>query len=61
VKPVLEINPEHALIGRIRDAQDADFDDWAQVLLDQAMLAEGAQITDPAAFVKRMNHLLLKA
>jgi molecular chaperone HtpG len=61
VKPVLEINPEHALIGRIREAQDADFDDWAQVLLDQAMLAEGAQITDPAAFVKRMNHLLLKA
>jgi molecular chaperone HtpG len=61
VKPVLEINPEHALIARIRDAQDADFDDWAQVLLDQAMLAEGAQISDPAAFVKRMNHLLLKA
>jgi molecular chaperone HtpG len=61
VKPVLEINPEHPLIGRIRDAADADFDDWALVLLDQAMLAEGAQIADPAAFVKRMNHLLLQA
>jgi len=61
VKPVLEINPEHALIARIRDASDADFDQWALLLLDQAMLAEGAQITDPAAFVKRMNQLLLKS
>jgi molecular chaperone HtpG len=61
VKPVLEINPEHALIARIRDAKDDEFGDWAKLLLDQAMLAEGAQIADPAAFVKRMNALLLKA
>jgi len=60
VKPVLEINPEHALITRIRDASDEDFEQWALLLLDQAMLAEGAQIADPAAFVKRMNALLLK-
>ena len=61
VKPVLEINPEHALIGRIGKASDEEFGDWASLLLDQAMLAEGAQIADPAAFVKRMNALLLKA
>ncbi|ARP93381.1 molecular chaperone HtpG [Bordetella genomosp. 13] len=60
VKPVLEINPEHALVGRIRSASDEEFADWAHLLLDQAMLAEGAQIADPAAFVKRMNALLLK-
>lgn len=61
VKPVLEINPEHALVVRIRDAGESDFGDWARLLLDQALLAEGAQIADPAAFVKRMNALLLKA
>ncbi|AIW94129.1 molecular chaperone HtpG [Bordetella pertussis] len=61
VKPVLEINPDHALVARIRDASDAEFGDWAALLLDQALLAEGAQIADPAAFVKRLNGLLLKA
>ncbi|MEO6958358.1 MAG: molecular chaperone HtpG, partial [Burkholderiaceae bacterium] len=59
VKPILEINPEHALIGRMKEASDADFGEWALLLLDQAMLAEGAQLGDPASFVKRMNHLLL--
>jgi len=59
-KPVLEINPQHALVARVREADEADFADWAQVLLDQAMLAEGAQLADPAAFVRRMNALLLK-
>ena len=60
VKPILEINPEHPLIARVQDAADADFGDWAQVLLEQAMLAEGAQLADPAGFVKRLNGLLLK-
>ena len=60
VKPTLEINPEHALIKRIEAASDEDFADWASVLLDQALLSEGAQIADPAAFVKRMNSLFLK-
>ncbi|MFG0227385.1 molecular chaperone HtpG [Achromobacter sp. 413638] len=60
VKPVLEINPEHPLLARIRAAQDDEFDQWARLLLDQALLAEGAQIADPAAFVKRLNALLLK-
>jgi len=60
VKPVLEINPEHPLLARIRAADDSEFDQWARLLLDQALLAEGAQIADPAAFVKRLNALLLK-
>lgn len=60
VKPVLEINPDHPLIGRIGQASDEEFDAWAAVLLDQAMLAEGAQIADPAGYVKRLNTLLLK-
>ncbi|VFR19997.1 Chaperone protein HtpG [plant metagenome] len=59
VKPVLEINPDHALVARIRDAQDAEFGDWANLLLDQALLADGAQLADPSAFVKRVNALLL--
>ncbi|CAM5555764.1 molecular chaperone HtpG [Eoetvoesiella caeni] len=60
VKPILEINPEHALLGRIQAASDADFGEWALLLLDQSMLAEGAQLADSAAFVKRLNSLLLK-
>jgi molecular chaperone HtpG len=59
VKPILEINPEHALIARVKDAPEADFSEWSLLLLDQAMLAEGASLSDPAAFVKRMNRLLL--
>ena len=59
LKPILEINPEHALMGRLQSAQDGDFDEWALLLLDQAMLAEGASLAEPAAFVKRMNRLLL--
>lgn len=61
IKPVLEINPEHALIAKIQGAEGEAFSDWAHVLLDQAMLAEGAQIADPAAYVKRLNGLLLNS
>ncbi len=59
VKPILEINPEHPFIARIQDASEDVFDDWAQVLLDQALLSEGALLKDPASFVRRMNELLL--
>ena len=44
---------------RLESDPDERFDDWASLLLDQAMLAEGAALKDPAAFVKRMNSLLL--
>jgi len=59
VKPILEVNPDHVLIDRIQQADEARFQEWAQVLLDQALLSEGAMLKDPASFVKRMNQLLL--
>ncbi|CDM25662.1 Chaperone protein HtpG [Castellaniella defragrans 65Phen] len=59
VKPILEVNPQHALVKRLEAQPDASFGDWAELLLDQAMLAEGAALKDPAAFVKRVNALLL--
>ncbi len=56
-KPILEINPEHALIAALK-TERAQFADWAQVLFDQAALAEGAQLEEPAAYVQRVNALL---
>ncbi|MBV6272839.1 molecular chaperone HtpG [Alcaligenaceae bacterium CGII-47] len=61
VRPILEINPEHPLVRRLETEPDPTFGEWSKLLLDQAMLAEGATLKDPAAFVKRMNTLLLKA
>ena len=56
-QPILEVNPEHALVKRL-DAS-AHFDDLAHILFDQALLAEGGQLDDPAAYVKRVNALLV--
>jgi len=57
--PTLEINPAHGLVRKLGDATaDARFDDLAQVLFDQAVLAEGGQLEDPAAYVRRVNALL---
>jgi molecular chaperone HtpG len=56
-KPTLEINPEHALVKRLDG--NAHFDDLAQVLFDQAVLAEGGHLEDPAAYVRRVNALLI--
>ena len=57
-KPILEINPEHPLLLKLK-ADDKQFDQWTRVLFDQALLAEGGQLNDPAAYVKRINQLLL--
>lgn len=58
-RPVLEINPGHRLLDLLKTEDDtARFDDLAHVLFDQALLAEGGQLEDPASFVKRMNSLL---
>jgi molecular chaperone HtpG len=57
-KPVLEINPKHPLVQRLK-YEDAKFDDWSSILFDQAMLAEGGQLADPAGFVKKLNDMLL--
>jgi molecular chaperone HtpG len=59
-KPILELNAEHPLVARLRDAGEGEgFDDLAELLYGQALLAEGAQLEDPAGFVKRLNKLIL--
>ena len=57
-KPTLEINPHHPLVQRLK-YEDAKFDDWSSLLFDQALLAEGGQLSDPAGFVKKLNDMLL--
>jgi molecular chaperone HtpG len=60
VKPVLEINPSHPIVQRLKAETDsARFRDWSQILFDQATLAEGGHLEDPATFVKRLNALML--
>ncbi len=59
-KPVLEINPHHPIVaGLTGGSQDARFADWSHILFDQALLAEGGQLDDPAIFVRRLNERLL--
>ena len=59
-KPTLEINPTHGLVERLKaEKDDAKFNDLTHLLFDQALLAEGGQLNDPASFVKRMNSLLI--
>ncbi len=58
-KPILEINPQHPIITRLRNEQDEQrFTDWAYVLFEQAVLSGGEQLENPAAFVNRLNNLL---
>ncbi|MEN2750213.1 molecular chaperone HtpG [Psychrobacter sp. FBL11] len=57
-KPTLEVNPEHPLIKKLESSEQ--FDDLAQVIFDQALLADGGQLEDPAAYLKRVNELLMK-
>ncbi|MCD6733706.1 MAG: molecular chaperone HtpG [Burkholderiaceae bacterium] len=59
-KPILEINPQHPLLERAR-ADSERIGDWSRLLLDQAVLAEGGQLDDPVAFVRRMNAMLVAA
>lgn len=57
-KPILEINPDHPLVQKLK-YENSRFDDWTHILFDQALLAEGGALTDPAQFVKRLNAMLL--
>ena len=57
-KPILEINPKHPAVLRLKH-EDQSFDDWAVVLFEQALLAEGGTLDDPATFVKRINQLMM--
>jgi molecular chaperone HtpG len=58
-RPILELNPAHPLVTRLKEGPDLA--DWAHLLFDQALLAEGGQLDEPAAFVQRLNRLLLDA
>ena len=61
-KPVLEVNLDHQLLKQVEVIDsDEDFKDWAELLFEQAVLAEGGQLEDPAGFVQRVNRLMLKA
>lgn len=59
--PILEVNPSHPILIKIKSSQDDQkVGSWAGVLLNQALLAEGEQLKNPAAFVKELNHLLIE-
>ena len=59
-RPVMEINPDHPIVERLKEeTDDQTFSSWTQILFDQALLAEGSQLDDPAGFVKRLNELML--
>jgi molecular chaperone HtpG len=58
-KPILEINPGHALVSRLQEEGGEErFADWSLILFDQALLSEGGQLEDPVSFVNRLNKLL---
>ncbi|MBI2961088.1 MAG: molecular chaperone HtpG [Betaproteobacteria bacterium] len=62
-KPILEINPAHPMVQRLKSADrqtDTRFSDWSHLLFEQALLAEGGQLEDPAGFVRRTNELMLE-
>lgn len=61
-KPTLEVNPDHPLIKKLETSEqsDVDFDKLAQVIFDQALLADGGQLEDPAAYLRRVNELLMR-
>ena len=60
-KPILEVNPQHPLVAKLDGEADEDrFADLASIIFDQASLAEGGQLEDPAAYVGRLNKLLIE-
>jgi molecular chaperone HtpG len=60
-KPILELNPEHPMVAKLKDESDETrFNDWTSILFDQALLAEGGQLEDPASYVKRINEVLIR-
>jgi molecular chaperone HtpG len=61
IKPILEINPQHPMLKKMEllPNEGGHFDDYASILFDEALLAEGGQIDDPAGFVRKINRLML--
>jgi len=60
IKPILELNPEHPLVKKLDGEKDERFEDLASIIFDQALLAEGGQLEDPATFVAKLNNMLLE-
>lgn len=60
IKPILELNPEHPLVKKLAEESDERFEDLASIIFDQALLAEGGQLEDPATFVAKLNAMLLE-
>jgi molecular chaperone HtpG len=61
VKPILELNPTHPLVQRLKSEDDeTQFGELSRLLFEQSMLAEGGKLEDPASFVKRVNEMILK-
>jgi len=58
-KPILEVNPAHLIVQRLKH-EERRFDDWANLLFEQALLAEGGTLEDPAGFVRRVNELMIE-
>jgi molecular chaperone HtpG len=58
--PILELNPQHPLVQRLKGEEEPRLAEWASLLLEEAQLAEGAALEDPAAFVRRVNALLMQ-
>jgi molecular chaperone HtpG len=59
-KPILEINPDHPIVNKLRaEKSKKKFADWSDILFDQALLAEGGQLEDPAGFVAKLNKMLV--
>jgi molecular chaperone HtpG len=62
IKPILEVNPDHPIITKMKDMKkNEDFKDAALLLLDQARIMEGLEVEDPAAMIKSLNRILTKA
>jgi molecular chaperone HtpG len=60
IKPIMELNPEHPLVAKLNGAEGERFDDMSSILFDQALLAEGGTLDDPASFVSKLNKMLLE-
>ena len=59
-RPILEVNPDHPMVSRLAAEADPDrCKDWASLIFDQALLSEGGRLEDPAAFVRRMNEVIV--
>jgi molecular chaperone HtpG len=60
VQPILELNPTHPIVVRLKGEEAGEcFEDWANLLFEQALITEGGRLEEPASFVKRLNRLLL--